>query len=139
MCSLPASPRPEGQVGRLSLSVLPEPFAICQADPGEPVPRPLPGCRFWSLTCTDDEWSVVLPADSVSAGWKAESGWRCLKVLGPLDLTLTGVLADLSSTLAGAAISVFAVSTYETDYILVHAEDLERAVAALREHGYAVT
>ena len=141
MCSPPASPTPTGpggHAGRLCLSVLPEPFAICQIGPGEPMPRPLPGCRFWSLTCTDDEWSVVLPSDSVPTGWKADRGWRCLKVLGPLDLALIGVLADLSSTLARAAISVFAISTYETDYILVHAEDLERAIAALRERGYVV-
>jgi hypothetical protein len=142
MCCPVASPvttRPSEQPGRLSLIVLPELLAICQVGPGEPMPRPLPGCRFWSLTCTDDEWSIVLPADSVPAGWKAEIGWRCLKVLGPLDLTLTGVLADLSSTLARAAISVFAISTYETDYILVHSRDLEQAVTALCEREYTVT
>jgi hypothetical protein len=131
--------RPGGQVGPFALSILPELLAICQASCGVPVPHPLPGLRFWSLTCADDEWSAVLPADSVPAGWKADRGWRGLKILGPLDLTLVGVLADLSSTLAQAAISVFAISTYETDYILVHDADLERAVAALRERGYQVS
>ncbi len=141
-CTPPASPAPTRageQVGQLPLSVLPEQFAICQTGAGETMPRPLPGCRFWSLTCTDDGWSVVLPMESVPAGWKAETGWRCLKVIGPLDLTLIGVLADLSCILARAAISVFVISTYETDYVFVRARDLERAVAVLRECGHLVS
>jgi hypothetical protein len=127
-----------GQARHLRLSILPGQFAICQLSPGEPLPRPLPGCGFWSLTCTSDEWSVVLPEESVPPNWKAEREWRCLKVLGQLDLTLVGVLADLSCTLARAAISIFAVSTYRTDYILVRARDLEHAVAVLRERGHLV-
>jgi hypothetical protein len=77
--------------------------------------------------------------ESVPASWKAETGWRCLKVMGPLDFALIGVLADLSCTLARAAISVFVISTYETDYVFVRARDLERAVVVLRECGHLVS
>ena len=126
------------QALHLSLAILPERFAVCQFSPDGPLPRPLPGCRFWSLTCTDDEMSLVLPEDDVPADFRAERGWRCLKILGILNFAMVGVLAALSSALALASVSVFVVSTYQTDYLLVRAGDLERAVATLRERGHRV-
>jgi hypothetical protein len=68
----------------------------------------------------------------------AERGWRCLQVAGPLDFSLTGVLASLASCLAEAKVSIFAISTYDTDYLLVQAEDLETAIRALRAAGHEI-
>jgi hypothetical protein len=66
----------------------------------------------------------------------AKKGWCCLKVLGPIDLALTGVLASLTTPLAQAEVSTLAVSTYDTDYLLVPEADYDRAKEALAEHGH---
>ena len=92
-----------------------------------------------SVTRTIDELSVVCSEASVPADAPAERGWRALKVQGPLDFSLTGVLAALTAPLAAAAIPIFALSTYETDYILVHGRDLEQGSEALTKAGHTVT
>ena len=122
----------------LTLQVLPDSLAICRLPPDEPVPGRPVGARFWSVTCTDEEISVVLPEQVVPAHWKAERGWRCLKVLGPLDFDLTGVLASLSVPLAEARVSIVAISTYDTDYVLVREDSLEEAKRALLGYGHSV-
>jgi hypothetical protein len=125
-------------VKTLKLSVLPQRLAVCRLDPDEIIPDWLRECGFWSATRTDEELSVVLPEASVPRAWKTEDGWRCLKVHGPLDFNLTGVLASLASPLAEAGISIFAISTYDSDYILVRDKDLEEAKKALSEAGHAI-
>src|SRR4051794_6196062 len=87
---------------------------------------------FFSLTRTPDEISIVAPQECVPDGIKCERGWRALKVEGPLDFSLTGVLVSVCAPLAEAGISVFAISTYETDYVLVREAQWEDAVAVLR-------
>ncbi len=88
---------------------------------------------------TDDEISVVcLTADVPNATLAREDGWRALRVAGQMDFGLTGVMAGLSSTLAQAGISIFAVSTFDTDYILMKAENLPLALDALEAKGYTV-
>ncbi len=74
----------------------------------------------------------------VPAGATAETGWRCLQVEGPLAFEMTGVLAALSAPLARAEIPIFVVSTYDTDYLLVKAVDLDSACDALRDEGHSV-
>ncbi len=94
---------------------------------------------FLSVAQTSDELSVVAPADFPLEGAQAvESGWAALKVDGPLDFSLTGVLAGLSGALAAAGVSVFALSTFNTDYLLVRQDTLSRAVEALLAAGYVV-
>jgi len=122
----------------LTLQVLADRLAICRLSPGEPVPQRPEGARFWSVTCTDEETSVVLPEQVVPAHWKAERGWRCLKVLGPLDFDLIGILASLAVPLAEAGVSIFAISTYDTDYVLVRESSLEEAKRALLGCGHSV-
>ncbi|MCK4548483.1 MAG: ACT domain-containing protein, partial [Candidatus Eisenbacteria sp.] len=82
--------------------------------------------------------SVVCPDARVAAGAKKESGWKVLMVEGPLDLYLTGVLACLTGPLAREGISVFALSTYDTDYLLVKKEQLEKAIQVLGVEGYDI-
>ena len=123
---------------KLELSVLPQRFAVCRLDSDDVISNWLTECDFWSVTRTDEELSVVLPEASVPASWKSEKGWRCLKVQGPLDFSLTGILASLASPLAEASISIFAISTYDSDYILVRVHDLEAAKKVLSDAGHAI-
>jgi len=108
-------------------------FAVCRLDANTPVPMELlkPAHEFLSITRTADELSIVCPESLAPAGAKIERGWRALRVQGPLDFSLTGIIASLTAPLAAAKISVFAVATFDTDYILVREADLERAIAAL--------
>jgi hypothetical protein len=122
----------------LTLHVLPERLAVCRLAPDAPVPEPPASAGFWSVTRTGEELSIVLPEDKVQAGWEAETGWRCLQVEGPLDFGLTGILASLATPLAEAGMSIFALSTYDTDYVLVKEDDLERARRALVASGHQV-
>jgi uncharacterized protein len=87
---------------------------------------------------TGSEVTVVCPAARVPDGVRAERGWRALAVEGPLDLALTGVLASLLTPLAEAGVAIFAVSTFDTDHVLVRAERLGDAVRALRAAGHRI-
>ncbi|MBL7199106.1 MAG: ACT domain-containing protein [Anaerolineae bacterium] len=120
------------------LEVLPGRYAVCRLDPGEAIPHLSLEHRFWSITHTRDELSLVLPQESVPAGRRFEGGWCCLRVLGLLDFGLTGVLASLATPLARAGISIFAISTYDTDYLLVREGDLASAKRALAESGHII-
>jgi hypothetical protein len=94
--------------------------------------------EFFSVTRTPSELSAVCDVAAVPPGVKAEGPWLMLAVRGPLDFNITGVLAGLATPLATAGISIFAVSTYDTDYVLVRNDDLDRAVRSLREAGHAI-
>ncbi|MBN1975854.1 MAG: ACT domain-containing protein [Anaerolineae bacterium] len=122
----------------LSLLVLPGRLAVCRLAPDAPLPMPATCTCLWSATRTGEELSVVLPEDMAPSNCQAEMGWRCFKVVGPLDFGLTGILASLATSLAGAGIPIFAISTYDTDYILVKEENLVRAAQALRGEGHTV-
>jgi hypothetical protein len=91
-----------------------------------------------SVTSTATETSVVAPAGLEPAGAKVDGGWRLFTVRGPLEFTLTGIMASLAGTLAAAGVPIFALSTFDTDHILVKDTDVPRAVEALREAGHAV-
>lgn len=118
----------------LRFTVLDGSFAVCRLkSAAEADLRAVP---FVSLTATGEEVSLVCPEAAMPANrTAAETGWRCLKLLGPLDFSLTGVLAEISAALARRKISIFAVSTFDTDYILVKKERVPEAVEALKECG----
>ena len=89
---------------------------------------------------TDRELSLVCPTDAVPAETLArEDGWRAFRIESQLDFSLVGILARISNVLADAGVGLFAVSTYDTDYILVKAEELERGLTALAAAGYGIT
>lgn len=123
----------------VGLRVLPDRYAVCRLPSGTTVP-PLdyPRDGLISVTATPDELSIVCPASQAPPGATAESGWMAFAVDGPLDFSLVGVLAAIARPLADASISIFAVSTYDTDYILVAEEDMMAAVTALRTAGHRV-
>ncbi len=118
----------------LKLSILPNEYTIHRFAPESGIPA-LTG-NFLSITRTDDELSIVCEADIPLKSEKSERGWACIKVLGPLDFGLTGILAGIASVLAEAEISIFAISTYDTDYILVKKEKLALAKEFLIQAEY---
>jgi hypothetical protein len=120
------------------LTILPQIFSICRLGKDAPIPDWALSSGFFSITRTDEELSVVCPQARVPEGVKRDPGWRCLKVEGPLDLSATGVLASLANPLAEEGISIFAVSTYGTDYLLVKEGTLEKAVTVLSENGHQI-
>ncbi|GAB4432096.1 MAG: ACT domain-containing protein [Chloroflexi bacterium OHK40] len=122
----------------LTLRVLPGSLAVCRLAPGEALPAWATSGGFWSITRTLDELSVVCAAEAVPEGVRQVGPWRALQVAGPLDFALTGILSALATPLAAAGLSLFAIATYDTDYLLVRAEALEAAVAALRGAGHHV-
>jgi hypothetical protein len=124
--------------GKRKLELLPDTYAVCRLDKNAPVPDWGTRGLFSSITRTAEELSVVCPDGQVPGGVNKEGGWKILMVEGPLDFSLTGVLASLTAPLAREGISVFVLSTYDTDYLLVKKEQLEKAVRALRGEGYEV-
>ena len=123
---------------QLALTILPESFVVCRLDKDAPIPVCAQSGDFFSITRTADELSVVCPQNLVPDGVRCERGWRCLRVAGTMDFTMIGVVASLVAPLAKAGISVFVVSTFDTDYLLVKECDQERALAALRAAGHQV-
>lgn len=123
----------------LSLRTLPERLAICTLPADTALPAWAMAGRFCSVTRTPQELSIVCAVDSVPASVPYAGPWACLQVEGVLDFSLTGILAGLAAPLAEAGISIFALSTYRTDYILVKEHDLARAQQVLRRAGHAVT
>ena len=122
----------------LTLTVLPESFAICRLSVDEAVPEWAMLGEFVSITHTSDELSIVCAEENVPSDVKADRGWRALKVEGPLDLALTGILASLAQPLAKAQINIFAVSTFDTDYLLVTGYNLFRACEVLQQAGHTI-
>jgi hypothetical protein len=114
-------------------------LAVCRL-PADAAAPPIPdSAPLYSVTRTADELSIVCPAADAPSRAKVEGGWRALSVQGPLDFELTGILAALTQPLAAAGVPVFAISTYDTDYILVRYDDVDAAIDALRRVGHTVT
>jgi hypothetical protein len=122
----------------MKLYVLDELYAIVRLEPDADLPVWLRGGHFWSATRTESELSLVCREDDVPPDASAERGWCALELAGPLDFSLTGVVAALVTPLAEAEIPIFILSTFETDYLLVREHDLHRSVDALTDAGYEV-
>lgn len=119
----------------MTLQVLEPTFSVCKLPAGQ---RPDADGAFVFFAKTDSEVSLVCPSDAAPENALArEDGWRALRVAGTLDFSLIGILADIAARLAERSISMFAVSTYDTDYVLVKQERLQDAVEALKRR-YAV-
>ena len=121
---------------RLELEVIEGSYAVCRL----PVDAPVlpPAGRFRSVTRTPDEVSVVCEEQYAPEAAVTERGWRCMKVAGPLDLSLTGIASAITSPLADAGVALFLISTYETDYVLVKEGVLDKAIDALRRAGHSL-
>jgi hypothetical protein len=119
--------------------VLGETLAVCRLDRYSGIPGWTTAAGFCSVTRAGDELSVVCPEESVPEDVTCERGWRAIGLEGPLDFSMVGVLAAMLTPLAGAGVPVFAISTFDTDYVLVREEQLDLAIAALRGRGYEVS
>jgi len=122
----------------LTLDLVAGSYAICRWDSTQALPPWVMQGEFFSATRTPEELSAVCNVAAVPADVKSEGPWKMLAVRGPLDFNLTGVLAGLAVPLAAAGVSIFAISTYDTDYLLVRHNDVDRAVRALRDAGHHV-
>ncbi len=122
----------------LRLSVLEERLAVCRLEPRAEIPAWATSAPFFCVARTPDELSVVCPEEHVPAGITCERGWRALKLQGPFGFELTGVLASVAAPLARCEVGILTIATYDTDYVLVKEEQLDPAIAALRERGHEV-
>lgn len=122
----------------MKLHTLDELYAIVRLDPDARVPDWASAGDFWSITRSESELSIVCRENDVPHAASAERGWCALELAGPIDFSLTGVVASLVTPLAEAGVTVFVVSTFETDYVLVRERDLRRSVDALSAAGHAV-
>lgn len=122
----------------LDLDLDPHRFALVRCAPGDPLPAWAASSPFYSITRTPDELSILCHEALVPASLVAERGWRCLKVRGPLPFTAIGVLDALTHPLARAGISIFALSTYDTDYLLVADAALYTTIAVLEAAGHTI-
>lgn len=129
---------PEKKRHLLNLTVLDTPLGICRLEPGSAIPAW--ACRepFFSITRTSDELSVICPEPQIPVGLQCERGWRAVKLEGKFDFGQIGVLLSVAEPLAGAGISILAQATYDTDYVLVRAEQLPGALEALASAGHRV-
>jgi len=120
----------------LVLSVISETFTIHKLSPDLSIPEEILKSNYYSVTKTDNELSVVCSELIEVKSLQSSKGWKCIKVKGPLDFNLTGIFAGISDILAQANISIFAISTFDTDYILVRSKDLSSARNKLRKADY---
>ena len=119
---------------KLTLSLLPGLYGVCRFEESSSALQYLKRCeQFISVTIAEDETSLVCSEDLIPPGVLAERGFRALKISGPLAFSMTGVLSSLLAPLSAASVSVFSISTYDTDYIFVKQSALERSVEALRK------
>ena len=126
-----------GTMTPFTLELVPGDFAVWKLPADAPLPDE-PRAELWSVTRTAQELSIVGPSSAVPTGVEVEGGWRALRVMGTLDFSLTGILAGLTRSLAASEVSVFALSTYDTDWLLVRAMALGAARSALLEAGYGI-
>ncbi len=122
----------------LNLDLLDGAYAVVRLDPDESVPAWARGGALWSITQTPEELSILCASERVPPGFRTEGPFRALKVRGPLDMALTGVLTSIADPLANASLSIFALSTFDTDYVLVRESALEAAIRTLRLAGHQV-
>lgn len=123
---------------KVDLVLLDPVFAVCRLPADELVPEWVHSAILSSATRTPRELSVVCEQASVPPEVKAERGWRCLMVEGPLAFSEVGILSSLTAPLAAARVSVFAISTYDTDFLLVKEASLEQALSSLRNEGFQI-
>lgn len=120
----------------MKLQLLDVPLTVCRTPDGRSIDWSAP---FTFAARTDTEFSLVCPTSAVPAEvLQREDGWRAFRFLGVLDFSLTGILAGIASVLAQTGVAIFALSTYDTDYVLVKEATLERALEALRASGYEI-
>jgi hypothetical protein len=123
----------------LDLAIVEGRLAVCRLEAASDIPAWVDRAGAFScITRTPDELSIVCAVDAVPDGVPMEGPWRAFRIRGPLVMTLIGVVAAMANPLADAGIAIFAISTFDTDYVLVHEPDIEAAKAALTAAGHTI-
>jgi uncharacterized protein len=124
----------------LNLSLLEGRFVVVQLEPKSPVPAWALEEEFFTVTRTSEELSIVCLESNVptNSNVRLERDWACLKLQGPFEFSLTGILLSVLEPLAQVNVGIFALSTFNTDYVLVKSEHLEKAILALEGAGHSV-
>jgi hypothetical protein len=121
----------------MNFVVLEKKYAIYKFSHEADLPDWVYSSDFYSITKTKDELSVVaVQTDNISGDILYNSDWRIIKISGPLDLSITGIIADIADILKNNNIPIFTISTYETDYIMIKEKDLDSGLNALRKNGH---
>lgn len=123
----------------MKLKILDSTFSVVKFQPTETIPLWAINSYVFSITRTDEELSIVCPSECLSMNevfTDVENNWKCIKVEGILDFSLTGILASLANPLAEKKISIFAISTYNTDYLLIKSDSIEDAKVVLENEGH---
>lgn len=120
----------------MKLKILDNKLKVVKLKVNESVPEIVYKQQFYSITKTEDELSIVLDEDINIISNIVEYNWKAIKIVGTLDFALIGILSKISTILAQTEISIFAISTYNTDYILVKTDKLEKAIKVLEQNGY---
>lgn len=123
---------------KLSLKLHDIVFTIHRFSEKASIPSSVFDAQIYFLAKTLEETSIVLPSDIKIESDKSESDWRAFEVLGPLDFSLTGILSQIANVLADEKISIFAISTFDTDYILVKSDKVAQATSALNQNNFKV-
>jgi hypothetical protein len=127
-----------GSMKALKFIVIQPSFTIYRLEPDAHIPKSVFDSTFYFISKTDEELSIVVPDTVKIEQGRSDPDWRALKVAGPLDFSLTGILSEIGTILAEGKISIFAISTFDTDYILVKSEDLKKAKSALAAAGHSI-
>jgi hypothetical protein len=125
-------------IKNLSLKILPDRMAVCRFDSAAALPDWIAEISFYSITRTDAELTIVCPETHLTPGIVSEAGWRCFQVQGLLDFSEIGIIFSLTRPLAANGVSVFVISTFSTDYLMVKDKDLAKAIDALTAEGHRV-
>jgi len=120
------------------MKLLKDEYGVARLDVLDEVPKWVVKGEFYSITKTEDELSILCSEIDIPSDVKCERNWRILKVEGPLDFSLVGILSSISAVLAKVKISIFVISTFDTDYILVKDKDLAKSIESLRNGGYNI-
>jgi hypothetical protein len=126
------------QPKKISLKIIPDRMAVCRLEPLAPLPEWTDQPGFYSITRTAEELSVICSEKRVPPGAASEFGWRCFKLLGPFNFAEIGIISSLTQPLTESGVSVFVISTFDTDYLMVKEKDFRIAIDALTAQGHRV-
>lgn len=123
---------------KIRIVILEEIYSICRLEKNDTIPDDITKSNFYSITSSPKEIFLVCEQKFIRDGMKVEKDWKVLKIDSILDFSLIGIISKISTILADAKISIFVVSTYDTDYVLIKKSNLEITVRVLEENGYEI-
>jgi len=123
---------------QLQLSLLKDKYGICTLPNNAPIPDWALTQSLASITRTEKELTIVCRREILPSQYQSDLNWRCFKIDGSFDLNQIGVISSISSPLADAGISIYVISTYDTDYFLIQEQDLEKTISVLSSSGHAI-